>query len=314
MPDDNGRSIDSVDGFRMRFMTGLRAFHYTARCGGTTAAAQAMSVSQPTVSAQVGSLEERYGVQLFTQIGRRLVLTEFGENLLAVTNRLFELEEEARTMLVETQGLRRGHLRIGAVGPFNVMRVLAGFRRVYPQIFVTLSVGDSAQILDRVRNYHIDVGVLVHDVRDEGVESIPFRRQRLVVFAHRDHPLAQRPALTLRDLEGQNTVVREAGSTTRNVFDEALERAGVRVNPVMEIGSRESAREAVACGIGLGVVSDIAYVPDDRLRILPIRDLDACTHSHVICLRERMRSRVVKAFLDLLDHARAEIARRVAAG
>lgn len=287
-------------------MTCLRAFHYTARHGGTTAAAQAMAVSQPTVSAHISNLERHYSVQLFTQVGRRLVLTELGESLLGLTNRLFEIEEEARTMLVEAEGLQRGHLRIGAVGPFNVMQLLAAFRRTYPHVFVTLSVGDSAQIVERVRHYQIDVGVLVHDVRGEDVESIPFRRQPLVVFAHRDHPLAKRSTLTLRDLEGQSMVVREPGSTTRKVFDEALARAGVRVNPVMEIGSRESAREAVACGIGLGVVSNIAYIPDERLRILPIRDLDASTHSHVICLRERLRSRLVKAFLGILDTVRAQ--------
>jgi aminoethylphosphonate catabolism LysR family transcriptional regulator len=292
----------------MRFMTGLRAFHYTARCGGTTAAAQAMDVSQPTVSAHIGALERRYGVQLFIQIGRRLVLTEFGDSLLVLTNRLFELEEEARGMLVEAHGIQRGHLRISAVGPYNVMRMLVPFRVAYPRIFVTLSVGDSSQIVERVLNYQADVGVLVHDVRDERVHSIPFREQRLVVFAHRDHPLARRETLRLADLDGAEMLVREPGSTTRAVFERALAQAGVQLRPVMEIGSRESIREAVACGLGLGVVSDIAYIPDPRLRRLPIVDLDACSHAHVICLRERLKSRLVRAFVELLDAVRSELA------
>lgn len=292
----------------MRFLTGLRAFHYTARCGGTTAAAQAMDVSQPTVSAHINALERRYGVQLFAQIGRRLVLTDFGETLLILSNRLFELEEEARAMLTEAQGIQRGHLRISSVGPYNVMRMLGAFRQAYPRIFVSLSVGDSSQIVDRVLNYHTEIGVLVHDVRDERVHSIPFRRQRLVVFAHHEHPLARRSELTLADLDGAEMVVREPGSTTRKVFEQALAQAGVRVRPIMEIGSRESIREAVACGLGLGVVSDVAYIPDARLRHLPITDLNAFSHSHVICLRERLKSRLVRAFLDLLDPLRAELA------
>lgn len=287
----------------MRFLTGLRAFHYTARHGGTTAAAQVMGISQPTVSSHVNALEKQFGIELFVQVGRRLVLTEFAEGLLALTNRMFELEDEAHELLSEARGVRRGHLRIGAVGPFNVMRMLSVFRSRYPGVFVTLSVGDSSQVVERIVNYQADVGVLVHEVQDERVECIPFRRQPLVVFAHRDHPLVGRE-LCMSDLDGQEMVVREAGSTTRKVFEAAVRKAGVRLRPVMEIGSRESIREAVACGLGLGVVSDIAYVPDERLRPLHIRDFDASSYSHVICLRERMRSRLVMSFLQVVEAVR----------
>jgi LysR family transcriptional regulator, low CO2-responsive transcriptional regulator len=290
----------------MRFLTGLRAFHYTARYGGSTAAAQAMGVSQPTISSHVSALEKQFGVQLFVQIGRRLVPTEFAESLLVLTNRLFELEDEARGLLTEAHGLQRGHLRIGAVGPYNVMRMLAAFQTRYPGVFVTLTVGDSSQVVERILQYHVDIGVLVHDVQDERVESIPFRRQPLVVFAHRDHPLVGRP-LVMADLDGQAMVVREPGSTTQKIFNACLREAGVRIKPVMEIGSRESVREAVACGIGLGVVSDVAYIPDPRLRQLEIADFKAYSHSHVICLRERMKSRLVLSFLQLLEPLRGHL-------
>ncbi|WP_341920161.1 LysR substrate-binding domain-containing protein [Hydrocarboniphaga effusa] len=291
----------------MRLLTGLRAFHYTARCGSTTAAAAEMGVSQPTVSAQIGALEKQFGVQLFLQIGRKLMTTEFADSLLVITNRLFALEEEAHSMLMEAEGMLRGHLRIGAVGPYNVMPVLAAFQKRHPRIYVSLSVGDSSQIVDRILNYHADLGVLVHDVQDERVESVAYRRQPLVVFAHREHPLARRESLSVHDLHGCEFVGRESGSTTQRVFNQALERAGVRVKQIMEIGSRESIREAVANGIGLGVVSEVAYVDDHRLVPLPIDDLDAATYSHVICLRERMKSRLVMSFLELVHQLRAEL-------
>jgi DNA-binding transcriptional LysR family regulator len=79
------------------------------------------------------------------------------------------------------------------------------------------------------------------------------------------HPLAQRSSLKLRDLEAQPFIMREVGSTTRNVLEKALAQKGVRVNIVIEIGSRESIREAVAAGIGLGSVSEVAFIPDTRI-------------------------------------------------
>ena len=290
----------------MRFLTGLRAFHYTAQLGGTTAAAAKMGVSQPTVSAHIGELERRFGVELFMQVGRRLQPTDFSENLLLVTDRLFDLEDEAHSMLTDAHGLRSGHLRVAAVGPYNMMPLLAQFRRWYPGIHISLSVGDSQQIVEKILGYQADVGVLVHSVGDERVECIPFRRQRLRVFAHHAHPLAARSTLSVNDLAGHDLVCREAGSTTQDVFDAALASAGVHMNRVMEIGSRESVREAVACGVGLGVVSEIAYVHDPRLRLLPIDDLEAFTHSHVICLRERLRSRLMNAFMHLLEDFRQQ--------
>lgn len=291
----------------MKLLTGLRAFHYTARLGGMTAAARELGVSQPTVSAHIGALERQFGVELFVQQGRRLYPTELGTGLLEITNRLFELENEAQGVLMEAKGLVRGHLRVGAVGPYNVMPMLAAFNQRHPRIFVTLSVGDSSQIVDRILNYDADVGVLVHAVSDERVVNIPYRRQPLVVFAHREHPLARQPRLRLTDLQDQDFVVRESGSTTQAVFQQTLDRAGVRIRPVMEIGSRESVREAVANGIGLGVVSEVAYLPDPRISPLAIDDLAAHTHCHVVCLRERLKSRLVTSFLDVVHETRRSL-------
>lgn len=293
-----------MNGSSMNIMTMLRAFHATARHGGMTAGARSLGVSQPTISNHIHALESEFGVELFVHRGRRVELTEFGQSLLDITNRLFELESEARKLLLEAKGMIVGNLRVGAVGPYNVMPLLSAFHRHNPRIRVTMTVGDSTQVIDLIRNYQADIGVLVHNVNDPRMLSIPYRRQQLVIFAHSKHPLAQRSKLCLRDIEGAAMVVRELGSTTRTVFDQALKAAGVSVRPVMEIGSRESIREAVAEGIGLGVVSEAAFIADSRLRVLPIIDFNAATYAHIICLRERLNSRLISAFLEVVEQSR----------
>jgi DNA-binding transcriptional LysR family regulator len=94
--------------------------------------------------------------------------------------------------------------------------------------------------------------------------------------------------------------VREAGSTTRRAFDQAMREAGIEPQVVMEIGSRESIREAVAKGIGLGVVSEAEFIPDPRIRALPVTDAEIYTYAHVVHLSERQNARLVRAFLGVL--------------
>jgi aminoethylphosphonate catabolism LysR family transcriptional regulator len=281
----------------MNSLAQLRAFHHAAREGSMLAAARVLKVSQPTVSALVARLEREHGAELFFRRGRRLELTPLGSQLLDVTHRLFELEQEAGDLLSGQRDMRRGQLRISAVGPFNVMPILAAFLQRFPGIRVRMNVGDSHEVVQRILGYNSDVGVLVHAEQDPRLHLMPLRKQRILIMAPRSHPLGTRRGVKLKDLEGQPFIMREQGSTTRGVLEHALSEAGVRVRVVVEIGSRESIREAVAAGIGLGAVSEIAFIPDPRIVALPIERAEVFTHAHMICLSERRDARVIAAFL-----------------
>jgi aminoethylphosphonate catabolism LysR family transcriptional regulator len=277
----------------------LRAFHAAARLGGMSAAARHLGLTQPTVSAHVASLERRYGVELFFRRGRRVELTDFGHSLLETTNRLFDAESEALSLLAQGRSAYRGKLRICAVGPYNVMPMLREFRARYPGVQVAMSLGDSREIVERILDYRGDVGLLVHAVDDPRILCQPHRKQPLVIFASRSHPLATRPSLTLADLDGQAFVLREAGSTTRRVLESVLRQHGVNIRCDVEIGSRESVHEAVAQGLGLGVVSATACLDDPRIVRLPIQCDELFTHAHVVCLAERRESLLVSRFLEI---------------
>ncbi|MBP6768751.1 MAG: LysR family transcriptional regulator [Reyranella sp.] len=280
--------------------TQLRSFHAVAQRLSFTAAARELGVSQPTITTQVKSLEEEFGVELFVRRGRRIELTETGGGLLDITRRLFADEKEAADYLNETRGLKTGHLRVGAVGPYHVTDMLAAFNARHPGLYVSVTVGNSRDTLRDLLDYQTDVAVLAHVDPDPRLVAIPYRRHRVIAFCPADHPFAQRRSIRLRDMEGQRLVVREAGSTTRRAFDQAMRDANVRPRVVMEIGSRESIREAVAKGIGMGVVSEAEFIPDPRIRSLPIADAEIYTYAHVVHLKERQKARLVHAFLQVL--------------
>lgn len=281
--------------------TQLRSFHAVARGGSFTAAAKALGVSQPTVTTQVKALEQEFGVELFARRGRRIELTEIGSGLLDITRRLSADEKEAADYLNETRELRTGHLRVGAVGPYHVTDMLAAFNARHPGLYVSVAVGNSRQTLADLIEYRTDVAVLAHVDPDPRLEAIPYRRHRVVVICPSDHSFARKKSVQLREMEGERLIVREAGSTTRRAFEAALDRQGVVPKVVMEIGSRESIREAVAKGIGLGVVSEAEYIPDPRIRALPVSDAEIFTYAHVVYLKERQNARLVRAFLAVLS-------------
>lgn len=277
----------------------LRAFDAAARHGSMSEAARSLGCRQPTISAHIANLEGRYGVELFHRRGRRIELTQFGESLRDATQRLVQAEADAAALLYGARCQYIGRLRIAAIGPYNITPLLVRFRDTHPRVQVAVSLGDSRQVIARIASYEGDIGVVLHAVDDPRFLSLPYRRQTLVLFACRGHPLAERESLTLSDLEGKEFVLREDGSSTRRVFEAALREADVGIRVSLEMGSREAVREAVAHGLGLGVVADTAYVPDPRLvRLGPLLP-SLHTHPHLVCLNERRQAPLIASFLAL---------------
>jgi DNA-binding transcriptional LysR family regulator len=196
--------------------------------------------------------------------------------------------------------LTTGLLRVGADAPYQVIPLLARFNRRHPGIRLSMSFGNSEQVLQELLDRRCDVAVLPDIESDARIHALPFRRDRLVVFVPRDHAWAGRRSLRFAELAGQRLVMREPGSNTRAVLDRALAEAGVQPGMALEIGSREAVREAVAAGLGIGAVFESEFGRDPRLHRLQLRDVDLHAVEYAACLQERRPVRVVRAFFDLL--------------
>ena len=245
--------------------TQLRSFHAVAAEGGFTAASKALNVGQPTITSQVKALEQYFDVELFLRQGRKVEPTDIGQMLFAITQRIMQLTEEATDLLNAAGGFHIGNLKVGAVGPYHVTEMLSAFNELYPGIVLSVTLGNSKEMLARLVDFRADVAVLAHVEDDPRFHALPYSRHPLVVFVNAEHAWAARRSIRIEELQGQAMVLREAGSTTRLALEAALKRAGVRIEPVMEIGSREALSLAVQRGIGIGVVSEIEFVEGRRL-------------------------------------------------
>ena len=279
----------------------LRAFHAVALHGGFTAAAQALGIGQPTLSTQVGALERYFDVELLLRRGRSVVPSELGAALFKITQRLFGAEDEAVELLGAVRDFAAGHLRVGAVGPYHVTEMLAVFTERFPRIRVTVSIGNSQEMLERLLDFRADVAVLAQMEEDPRFHSLAYSRHPVVVMVHRDHPWAGRRDIRLAEFAGQRMVLRETGSTTRRAFERGLAQIGIAPDIAMEIGSREAVWHAVARNIGVGIVSEREVIPHEAISILSIGDADIHTDEHVVCLAERRDSRLVAAFLAIAE-------------
>lgn len=280
-------------------LTQLRAFHVVAQEKSFTKAANAAHVSQPTLSGQVKALEETYRVRLFERRGRGVQLTELGQNLHALTLRLFALEGEAQALLAGTRALQRGHLRIAADSAYQAIPIVARLKAQYAGLSFALSIGNSAAVLQQLLDYEADVAVMAKLTSDPRLHTLPFRRDRLVLFVPRAHPWGTRKRIKLAELKDQDLVLRERGSITREVFEETLAGAAIKPATIIEIQTREGVREAVAAGFGLGVVFESEFGDDARFQALHVADADLGVAEYVLCLQERRRLALVRAFFDV---------------
>jgi aminoethylphosphonate catabolism LysR family transcriptional regulator len=279
----------------------LQAFHMVAKEGGFTAAAKVLNVGQPTVSTHVRSLENYFGVELFHRRGRSVALTGVGRSLLVITDGLFGHEEEAVKFLRAAQELQAGELNFSAIGPYDVMELLEAFGASYPKLRFSVVLGSTDEVLKSLLEFDSDIGILGHEERDPRFFCKFYNRHELLVMVNAAHPLADRRAIAIEELDGQEMVLRGAGSTTRKAFFSALDRAGVKIRPVMEIKDREAAREAVIRGLGIGVVSECEFASHERLKALRVSNARMHIYASVACLAERRNRPLIAAFFETVD-------------
>ncbi|WP_313571349.1 LysR substrate-binding domain-containing protein [Comamonas terrigena] len=275
-----------------------RTFVAVAHHGSLSAAARALGVSQPTVSTQIAALERQSQVELFHRQGYRMALTTAGSKLLSLAQRLLALESEAAFFLRDSGKLHQGELKLGAVGPFHVIEMVAAYRARYPGMQLSIRMGNSQQVLHDLAHYSTDVAVLAGLYERPELLAREYARHAIILFAHVDHPLARHDEVDITALHGQPLLLREPGSTTRTAMEQALRAAGVQPQLGLEIGSREAIREAVARGLGIGAVSEAEFIPDTRFTPIRIAGAPASTTTYLYCMQERSDSVLVRSFWD----------------
>ncbi len=184
--------------------------------------------------------------------------------------------------------------------------MILAFGKKFPGVELSVSLGNSEEVLRRVLDFRDDVGIVPQMGADSRLHSLPYSRNRIVLLVREDHAWAARDEIGLGELAGRRLVLREVGSATRRIFEETLAEAGIEIRRVLAIGSREAVREAVGAGLGIGIALEDESLPDERLKPLRVADADIFLHPHVVCLQERKDAPLIRAFFALVSEVTAE--------
>lgn len=236
----------------------LQIFLAVAKFQNISKAAQSLHMSQSAASEALLNLEHTYEVSLFDRVSNKLALNAIGHTL----------RKEAENLLAHCQSFEEtlkdheevGHIKVGAsftIGNHLATRYLSDYLAHYPDADVQLDIANTPDVVAKVLNFEVDIGMIEGEVQHRELELIPWRNDELVVFCAADHPLAQKKTLTNRDIREAMWILREPDSGARQTFERALAGILPDINIYLELKHNEAIKNAVESGLGIGCLSQI---------------------------------------------------------
>lgn len=281
----------------------LEIFREVAERLSVTEAAHALHLAQPSVSTQLGKLEQALGLSLFEQIGKRLHLTDAGREVLLGTRELFEALDRLEMRLGQLRGLTAGQLRLGVVttAKYLVPRLLGPFCRSYPQVEVQFNIANRSEVIRRLQDNLDDLYVFSQPPQHLDIVATPLADNPLVVIAPAAHPLAGK-RLRWEELAEEPFISREPGSGTRRAIEEHFARFGWSLRPRMTIESNEAIKESVAAGLGIAIVSrhTLVHTAPGNLVELEVEQFPIPNRWYLVRWRGKALSPVAAAFSEFV--------------
>ncbi|HBZ31131.1 MAG TPA: LysR family transcriptional regulator [Nitrosomonas nitrosa] len=283
----------------------LKVFESVARHLSFSRAAEELFLTQPAVSLQIKQLEEAVALPLFEQMGKRIYLTEAGQELYHYSRSIAQLLADMELALDELKGLDRGKLNISVVSTANYFtpHLLAKFCQRYHGVTVSLNVSNREAVLKQLADNLTDLAIMGQPPDGLDIVSESFMENPLVIIAPPGHPLCGQRQIPVKQLEQEVFLVREVGSGTRSAMERFFSEQEINVTRGMEADTTEAIKQAVQAGMGLGIMSLHTIeleLAAHRLEVLDVQGFPIMRHWYVVHRKNKRFSQVVKTFKDFL--------------
>jgi DNA-binding transcriptional LysR family regulator len=288
----------------------LRVFEAAATSRSFSKAAETLHLTQPGVSMHIKELETNAGLPLFERIGRKLYVTEAGQELLTRARDILRALKEAEDTLDGLKGLRRGRINLAVVSTakYFVPQLLALFGKDFPELEIRLAVNNRNSVIEQLVANEVDLAIMGRSPQSLDTVAEPFAQNPHVIIAAPDHPLAARHSIPVAVVARENFIVREPGSGTRLAMQQFFEELQLHFTVGMEMASNETIKQAVMAGMGLSFISRHTIeleLQTNRLVVLDVLGMPVIRQWHVAHLAKKRLSPTASAFKQfVISHGR----------
>jgi DNA-binding transcriptional LysR family regulator len=294
----------------------LRVFCAVVEKKSFSRASEAVFLSQPTVSLQIGALEQELGTKLLDRRAREVGVTRTGEILYQYARRILQLASEAGQAIDQLKGLTKGVLALGAStipGEYLLPSLLAEFKAVHPAIEIELQISDTQDVITKVLAHELELGFVGTRDKSDKLVFKNFANDKLVLIASAHNTALHQNGLTAEQLKGIPFILRESGSGTRTTVKQRLLEKGIKeeeLNVIMKLGSTAAVKHAVENGPGVSFVSEKAIKNEIELgtiKVVPVVDLELDRDFFIVFQRHRSQSPAADALLRFLEDKKGRI-------
>ena len=295
----------------------LITFQKVARLGNVSLAAEELFLSQSATSIQLSNLEEAVGAKLLSRTGRGIRLTETGEVLYTLSERMLNVWQEVSDEMESYLGDFTGTLRMGVVttAEYWLPHVLVNFSNANPKVKLKLQVANRDEVVRYLIADEIDLAVMGRAPPDIKVKSVSFANNPTAFLAAPSHVLMHTPGLNLEMLAHSHMLVREKGSGARASLERIFKAAGLKLLAGAELSSNESIKQLCIAGLGpayLSLQSCLLEIRAGLLSVLPMANNPMNRRWNVVHLEHKPLSHVASVFMDhLIRHGQTEIERQL---
>jgi DNA-binding transcriptional LysR family regulator len=284
----------------------LEAFVQVAAHHSFSRAAEALHLTQPSITARIQALERELGEQMFERSGRGVRLTDAGTTFLPYAERMLQMLGEAKESVEEVHSLQAGSLRLGSaltISTYVLPRILRTFHSRYPGVEVMVYTGRSEQVLNMLLSDEVQVG-LVRSLIHPDVETVDLYDDEVILVANPDHPFAANRQATIEEVSSQPVILADRGSSYYGLIHGLFRQAGVVPNVAMELDSMEATKRMVEEGLGIALLPRVCLERELKQGLLAevtITNAPAISRQIALIYRKsRKQARTVQALLEVL--------------
>jgi DNA-binding transcriptional LysR family regulator len=285
----------------------LDAFVQVAAHHSFSRAAEALHLTQPSITARIQSLERELGEELFERHGRGTRLTDAGAVLLPYAERILQMLQEVKDSVEEVRSVQAGSLRLGSaltVGTYVLPRILRAFHERHPGVEVSVRTGRSEQVLNMLLSDEVQVG-LVRSLVHPDVETVALYEDEVILTTNPQHPFARSGRATIEEVAAQPVILFDRGSSYYGLIHGFFRQAGVVPTVAMELDSMEATKRMVEEGLGIALLPRVCLereLASGELAEVAISDMPPLSRRIALIYRRgRKRARTVHAFLEVLE-------------